>query len=252
MDQLRFEEALNHVLNQAREPSGIGTLAEKTVHAVLKYYYCPDVTCHEQRVCGYVADICIENKIIEIQTGNFNLLRKKLDAYLPEHDVTIVSPVTRTKWLCWIDPGTGSVTPKRKSPKTGRPHEIFFELYKIKQYLSHPNLHICISMLDLEEYRLLDGYSKDKKKGSHRNDAFPISYAEEVVLESTRDYPIFLPYELPEEFTVDDYKATTRLPRRLAGTILHILCYHGVIERTGTKSKSYLYKVTYENLTLPL
>jgi hypothetical protein len=37
--------------------NGIGTLAEKTVHAVLKHYLVPKEQCHEIKCNGYVADI---------------------------------------------------------------------------------------------------------------------------------------------------------------------------------------------------
>ena len=39
IDELRFEAAKNRVIGINRERQGIGTLSEKTVHAVLKNYY---------------------------------------------------------------------------------------------------------------------------------------------------------------------------------------------------------------------
>ena len=38
IDELRFEAAKNKVIGVNRERQGIGTLSEKTVHAVLKNY----------------------------------------------------------------------------------------------------------------------------------------------------------------------------------------------------------------------
>lgn len=243
MDQIRFQEAVSQVMDKVKEESGIGTLSEKTIHAVLKYYYSPNICLHEQKVSGYIADIFTGSQIIEIQTRNFNTLRRKLDVFLPDYEVTIVYPIAHTKWLRWINPENGEISPKRKSPKTGAPYEIFHELYRIKSYLPHPNLHICIAMLDIEEYRILDGWSTDKKKGSHRNDAFPVAFAEEILIESVKDYLRFLPIELPDEFTVTDYQKTAKMPKKTAGTALHIFNYTGIIEQIGKRSRSYLYRV---------
>ena len=42
IDKERFEEAKKKVIGRDRQRLGIGTLSEKTVHAVLKNYYEPD------------------------------------------------------------------------------------------------------------------------------------------------------------------------------------------------------------------
>ena len=47
IDEVRFEAAKNKVIGINRERQGIGTLSEKTVHAVLKNYYAPDTDMHE-------------------------------------------------------------------------------------------------------------------------------------------------------------------------------------------------------------
>ena len=84
MDQQRFETIKNRIISSEREKNGIGTLQEKTVHAILKDYYAPDKAMQELPVNGYVADIFTGTEIIEIQTANFNKLRQKLDSFLPE------------------------------------------------------------------------------------------------------------------------------------------------------------------------
>lgn len=72
---------------------GIGTLSEKTVHAVMKNYYAPDTDMHEIPIENFVADIYTGQEIIEIQTRAFNKMRRKLDAFLPLYPVTIVYPI---------------------------------------------------------------------------------------------------------------------------------------------------------------
>ena len=57
MDTLRFQTACDHVLQLQQKNTLIGTLSEKTIHAVLKYYLEPDVSYHEIRVGSFFADI---------------------------------------------------------------------------------------------------------------------------------------------------------------------------------------------------
>ena len=170
----RFTAAKERIIGKNRERNGIGTLSEKTVHAVLKHYYAPDESQHEIPVEGCVADIFNGKEIIEIQTRSFDRMRPKLERFLPLYPVTIVYPIPHIKWLSWINEETGETSPKRKSPKHGNPYQAFIEMYKIRQYLPDGNLHFRLALIDMEEYRLLNGWSRDKKKGSDRYDRIPL------------------------------------------------------------------------------
>ncbi len=243
MDTKRFEEVKNHFLNTQRERYGIGTLQEKTVHGILKDYYAPEKDMQEIPINGYVADIYTGKEIIEIQTANFNKMRDKLESFLPEYPVTIVYPIPHIKWLSWIDEETGQCSPLRKSPVKGNIYQAFYELYKIKSYLPHPNLRLCFPMLDMEEYRLLNGWSKDKKKGACRFDRIPVALVDEICFERTEDYVQLIPYELCEPFTVAEFAKAVRIKTHEAGRVLHILNYLGVIEHCGKQGRAYLYRV---------
>ena len=85
-----FETAKNKIIGADRERHGIGTLSEKTVHAILKNYYAPDEDMHEIPIENYVADIYTGKEIIEIQTRQFNRMRDNLRAFLPLYPVTVV------------------------------------------------------------------------------------------------------------------------------------------------------------------
>ena len=220
---------------------GIGTLSEKTVHAVMKNYYAPDTDMHEIPIENFVADIYTGQEIIEIQTRAFNKMRRKLDAFLPLYPVTIVYPIPHIKWLSWIDEETGETSPKRKSPKTGNPYMAFIELYKIRPYLSNPNLHLKLALLDMEEYRLLNGWSRDKKKGSERYDRIPVKFAEEVCIDRREDYMQFVPIDLEDEFIVKDFAKAAMVHEDTARLSLNILNYLGVVRRVGKKGNAYVY-----------
>lgn len=242
MDRKSFNQAAAKILSREHENHGIGTLGEKTLHAVVKNYVEPDEDFHEVPLEGYVADVYRDGHVFEIQTANFNTLRDKLRAFLPLYQVTIVYPVPATKWLRWIDIETGEVTERRKSPKRGTPQEVFRELYRIKSFLKDPNLSVRILMIDVEESRLLDGWSGDKKKGSHRHDRIPVDLVEDLCLERAEDYRMLVPPEL-ETFDSKEYAKAARLTVSRAQTALNVMHYLGVVDRIGKRGRGYLYEV---------
>lgn len=246
-DRDLFHSSCDKIMDRERTRQGIGTLGEKTLHAVLKQYLDPREEYHEQRCCGFVADILAEGEITEIQTRSFDRLRRKLDAFLETYDVTIVYPIPAMKWVIWIDEETGEVTDKRKSPKKGSYYHAFYELYKIKQYLNHPNLHLRLMLINMEEYRLLNGWSRDKKRGSSRYDRIPVELEDELYIASLPDYGVFLPDTLPEEFTSAEYAKSAKLTLRQAQTALNVLTYLETVKRSGKRGRSILYRKTIQS-----
>lgn len=242
IDQKLFSEACYQMIGALQGQNGIGTLREKTIHSVLKYYYAPNSSYHEIKIGSYVADICVDGEIYEVQTRNFNTMRAKLDFFLKEHDVTIIYPVAHTKWLSWLDMETGELTPKRKSPKTGTVYQIIPELYRIKMFISNPRLHFIISLIDVEETRYLNGWSQNKKRGSSRMDGIPVGIHDEVRIDTFCDYQIFLPDTLPEHFTSKDLGKAAKIKPERAATLLNVLLETRIVERVGKSGNSYLYQ----------
>lgn len=241
IDKHLFEEARNKMIGLQKGLHGIGTLQEKTVHSVLKYYYAPNPLYHEKKIASYVADICVDGEIFEIQTRNFHTLRNKLTVFLQEHDVTIIYPIAAIKWIQWIDMDTGELSPKRKSPKKGTIYHIIPELYKIRTFLQNPNLHFILSFLEIEEHKYLNGWSKDKKRGATRADGFPTDIVKEVYLSSIADYTVFLPETLPEIFSSKDFSKTAHISLAYAQKTLLLLHDLHLVKRIGKKGNLYLY-----------
>jgi len=238
-----FEAAKKKIIGIDRQRLGIGTYGEKTVHAILKNYYEPDEDRQEIPIENYVADIYSDGEIIEIQTRQFNRMRDKLTAFLPLYPVTIVYPIPREKWLIWIDEESGELSQKRKSPKKGNPYQAFPEFYKIKMFLNNPNLRLKLVLLDMEEYKLLNGWSRDKKKGSTRYDRIPLELVQEIDINRPEDYMQFVPYELDGPFTSKQFAKAAHIPVSLAQTVLNILYHVGTITRVGKEGNMYLYEV---------
>lgn len=243
IDNDAFAVAREKIIGQSHNDKGIGTISEKTVHAIMKNYFEPDQDNHEVAIEGYVADIYNENGIIEIQTRAFNKMRDKLAAFLNLYPVTIVYPMPYTKWVSWIDNETGETTKRRKSPKKGSAYDAFYEMYKIKGFLKDPNLNIHLVLMDIEEYRLLNGWSYDKKRGSTRYDRIPLDIRDEVLLEQPEDYMQFIPYEIDEQFTSKEFAKAAKIDIAKARLSLNILYHVGVIKRVGKKGNSYIYEV---------
>lgn len=245
-DYEAFVNAKDKIIGKAHNNKGIGTLSEKTLHAVLKLYYEPDEDKHEVAMSGYYADIYNDKGIIEIQTRQLNKLRDKLSVFLQDYHVTVVYPLPFNKWLSWVNPDNGEVQGRRKSPRHFTEYDAFYELYKIKSYLKNPNLSINLVLMDMEEYKLLNGWSYDKKRGSTRYDRVPVGIRRIVKFDRIEDYMQLVPADLKEDFTVKDFAMAAGVSVEASRYTLNILKYLEIVKRTGRVKNWYVYNVTEE------
>lgn len=245
MNQIEFQEAIDRIVDIERQRKGIGTLSEKTLHAILKEYFEPHSDNHEVKIGGYVADIVGENGIIEIQTGNFQKLYSKLSAFLEAASVTVVYPIAKTNWINWVD-NDGIITSRRKSPKRGNPFMTLYELYWLKELITHENLRIVVTMLETEEYRRLDGWSRDKHKGASKIDRIPSAILEQLEFNRRDDYITLIPQSIinADSFTAKELCRATKGSQRKNNMGLHTLMQLGLVERIGKDKNAFLYKVT--------
>ncbi len=241
-EAVRFDELCRRALTEEHVRSGIGTLGERTLHAVLKRYLEPDETLHEQKVGRYVADIRRGDEIVEIQTRSFFRMRGKLAAFLKDHRVRIVYPIAQTKYVSWVDPETGETSDRRRSPKKGRMSDVLYELYALRPMLPAGGLSLELIFLDIEEFRLLTGWDRTKKRGATRCERIPTAVRQRVLMEKPEDFRLLVPEELPETFDSAAFARAAHLTRTTAGYGLRTLVTLGVIEVTGKKGNSYLYQ----------
>lgn len=242
-DMEAFERAKKKVLESAKPKLGIGTLSEKSVHAILKNYYEPDVSRQEVPVENFVADICSDGKIIEIQTKQMEKLREKLSVFLPKHEVTVVHPITLDKTLILLDGETGKFVKMRKSPKKGNKYHVFPELYKIKMFLKDPNLKWRVVLLAVQEYRLVNFGPWDRTQESGTYDRVPSALVEEIEVNCLKDYRQFIPEDLPSPFTSKQFAKAAHVTMDVAQAALNILYYVGTLTRVGKEGNQYLYEV---------
>lgn len=243
-DEKRFKEACDLARSCAYDdeaPAEIGTLAERRLHSVLKFYYESDVSLHEIKIGRFFADIVTGNQIIEIQTGDLGRLRRKLDTFLKEHTVTVVHPMAKNCIISRIDPDTGERISRRKSPYHADIYSAIPQLYRIRPYLSNPNLALRLVFLSVEEFRTPNTGKRGRRKGSVRLERFPEEIHYEIDLSVPEDYRVFLPENLPERFTSNDLKKLTGCPD--ASLLLTILTSVGTVVRIGKTGNSYIYEI---------
>lgn len=243
MDSELFELAVQAAM---RIPtSGIGTLAEKRIHAALKYYVQPDKALHEARRLGFVIDaLSSDGGVFEIQTRAFNRLSKKSEALLKLGTFTVVYPIIAEKILYITDIDTGEVT-VRKSPRHASAYDVFNELYKIRKYILSENFRLRIITLGAEEYRTVR--RSRSKKGrlcteKLTSETVPTELYDDITLSSGSDYSRFLPSGLPSVFTSADFAASCKIKRSTAATALLLLTELKLAERIGKKGNAYLYR----------
>ena len=248
-----FSEVCDRTENELTAAGGIGTLAEKTIHSVLKHFYAGVPEYEERRVLppagrgsGFVADVARPDGIFEVQTRHFYLMKRKITAFLMVSPVTIVYPVVFRKTLRWVDPEDGTVSAPRRTGKLNFGHRVLAELYSLGDLFPCEGLSVRLALLDVEEYKILDGYGPDRKIRASRSDGFPQELVAEVELRTPADYAYFLPATLPEEFTSADYAAACTLPRGIAQTCVRVLTNLGVLTRVPSGGRGYLYRRSAE------
>ena len=229
------------MVGNSRQQNGIGTLKERTLHAVLKRYYEPDESSHEVKIGRFVADIVGENGIIEIQTGQLFKLKPKLDCFLQYADTTVVYPVAKVKYVRWLDEQTGELSKRRKSPVSYDEFDVFYDIYPLRGYILNPRFHLVICFLEIEDIRSLNGWSKDKKRGSSRYDRIPINILDEIRLFSLDDYKRYLPKFKCENFTSAEYAAEFNISREISRSVLGVLQSGGLVKRSGKIGNNILF-----------
>ena len=232
-----------HVYTDSHAPirESIGTYGEKSMHRELKWWIEPSSEFHEIQVGKYIADIKNSAGITEIQTQSFYKLRNKLEAFLPEHAVTLVYPLVHEKRIFTIDKESGAIIRSRLSPKRGNFYASFWELYQIKQYLSNENLSLRLLLLDVSERR----FEANRRKRYHKVDTTIRSLYDELKIECGieygKDYLKLIPSNLADPFTTSAYALSTGVNKRIAGAALNVLLHVGAVQRTGKAGRAYQY-----------
>ncbi len=222
--------------------SNIGTLAEKSLHASLKTWYGRAGDQFEVPVDGYVIDILRGSRLIEIQTGNFTALKRKLERLLPNHSVHLLYPVAQEKWII-RQTAQGQPLSRRKSPKHGQTFDVFHELVRIPHLLAHPNLSLGVLLTQQEELWRDDGRGSWRRQRWSIHDRHLLAVCAEHSFATPADFVSLLPDTLPRPFTNRSLAVTAAIPPRLAQRVTYTLRHCDVLAMVGKVENAILYDV---------
>lgn len=271
-DTMRFRSIVIDVMSEAAsldvsddEYEGIGTLAEKQMHAAIKRFICPDEVCHEipldkgERVGEigedgkkikkrrFVADILKDGNVYEIQTGMLAPLTEKIKWILAntDYNVTVIHPIAETKWVNVINSKSCEIDKRYRSPVKGKLNDIAHELYAIKELIPSPRFCLVILMMEAEQYikgANKQGRSRPKHK---RYELIPVNLLRAHIFRSLEDYKVFIPDELEREFTVKTYSLHSKIHGMDAYSAVHSLCDMGLLKESGKIGRAQAYIKTY-------
>jgi len=221
----------------------IGTRNESSLHAGLKEYYRRRGDLVEAEVDGYIIDLVQGEKLVEIQTANFGALKDKLKALLPHYAVHLIYPIAVERHLIYIDPQTGELLERRKSPKKGTIYELFAELIRIPLLIGEPNLTLEAAFVAEEEIRCSDGQGSWRRRGVSIVDRRLCAVVERRQFSAKGDYLAVLPSDLPCPFTNRQLAQKAGISQPAARKVTYTLRKAGWIQEVGREGNAILHQV---------
>ena len=243
--------------------AGIGELNERSLHRALKARYAaaaggapPTGAAGELEVRdgalaprlehpidGFVADVLIGERIIEVHTGTFATLRRKLPKLLERFQVTLVYPVARDRYIVKVPAHPDAPTTRRKSPKHDSVFLVFTALVSIPKLLQHPNLTLDVVMTVEEVVRAVVGRSGRRWRRDWVSvDRRLLEVVETHTVTEMGDLFALLDADLPIEFTTQQLAAAMRSSRRLGQQAAFCFREAGVTEICGKEGNALLYR----------
>lgn len=230
-----------------REPrragaTSIGELNERSLHRALKARYAAAGGVTEQTVDGFVADVVAGGRIVEVHTGSFRPLKRKLPRLLARHPVTLVHPVARDRYIVKVAADPEAPPTRRRSPKHGSVFQVFPALASIPALLAHPNLMLDIVMTVEEEVRVMNGRGAWRRGGWAVLDRRLVDVVETHAIASMVDLFAPLDADLPARFTTRDLATAMRSPRRLGQLAAFCFREGGIAEVCGKAGNALVYR----------
>jgi hypothetical protein len=220
----------------------IGTLNEGLLHAQLKEWYRRPGDLVEHPVDGYLIDLVRGGSLIEIQTGSFAPLRRKLERLLNQHRVRLVVPVPLSRRIVRLSPD-GDVLSSRRSPRRGRPEDVFSRLVSLPALLAHPQFSLELLLTHEQELRRHAPGRAFRRRGWVVVGRSLLSVEQQLTLATPDDAAMLLP-TLPTVFDTAELATAVGCDRRLAQQMSYCLRAIGVFETEGRRGRAVLYRRT--------
>jgi len=219
----------------------IGTFNESSLHRTLKFTYAGRGGKTEVKTGEYVADgINKYGEYIEVQTGSFAPLPKKIKEFVKYGKVRIIHPIALSKKI-EVYGTDGKLLYRRKSPVKGSKWNIFDALIHAPQLPLTRGVTIEIVMVDITDKRIKDGKGSWRRKGISLHDRELISRYESTLFKKPADYLQFIPFKKNEEFTSSLLSEQAGVDKWTARKALYVLTKLKVVKRNGKQGRSWIY-----------
>lgn len=220
----------------------IGTLNEGSLHAALKDLYAEPGDRFEVPLDRFVIDIARsdlgEQQLIEIQTGSFAAMGRKLDFLLPDHKILLVHPIAVSSYLV-----RGSAKPRR-SPKRGSVFDVFGQLVSIPTLLDHPNLTLDVVLVNVDKVQEHDPSARRGRGGYRTVDRRLRDVVERHRFECAEDLLRLVPDGLPNIFTTADLATLGGFPRAVGQQMAYCMRALEFFEELDRKRTGVRYRLT--------
>lgn len=221
----------------------IGLLNEKPLHASLKQWYARPDDRFEVEIDGYVVDIVRDDLLIEIQTRNLASVKTKLTKLAQSHRLRLVYPIAREKRITRLPKQRSDGITHRRSPKRGRPEDLFWGMVSFPQLLANPNFSLEVLMIREEEVRRYEGKRKWRSRGWATEERRLLDVMERWLFQEPGDWRGFLPGDM-YEFTARELAEKIAVSMRLAQRMAYCLRKASVVDLIGRRGRANLYRVT--------
>lgn len=217
-------------------------MTEYSLHSEIKQWYKSPEDKLETKVGNYIIDVLRDNFLIEIQTGNFSAIKKKLKKLLHDNNqVRLVYPIAKLKWIVHVT-DSGEFVRRRKSPKKGKLTDLFYELVHTPSIIKDKNFSLEVLLIEEEEVRCNDGRGSWRRRGISTKDRKLLNVFDRLVFEDSKDFLKFLPQELDEQFTNKILALKLGVSVTLAQKITYCLRKIGIISVVGKKRNQLLFQ----------
>ena len=216
-------------------------MTEYSLHAEIKNWYSGIRDEIEVKVDNYIIDVVKDGLLIEIQTKNLSVIKKKLVKLLLTNRVRLVYPIAKVKWIVYVSK-LGEFVKKRKSPKKGKLVDLFIEMVHIPELVNYENFSFEVLLIEEAELRCNDGKGNWRRKGVSIKDRKLLNVLDRVVFEDKNDFLKFLPDNLDDSFTNRVLAKELGVSIRLAQKITYCLRKMNVLIIDGKKKRELLFR----------
>lgn len=230
------------------EENGINIENEGSLHSAVKEWYKEYGDRLEAKVDNSIIDIVRGDLLIEVQTGNFGAIRKKLQRLVKSHKIRLVYPIAREKIITRVKASGYEVLSSRRSSKRGKLIDVFSELVRMPTLINEKNLTIEVLLVKEEEIRCEDGKGSWRRRGQSIVDKRLLEVYEKVEFKDKEDFLGVLPVDLCQPFTTNDLAAASGYRIGEARKIAYCLKKMGAISEVGKRGNSILYEVSAHHI----